>query len=296
MNFLALMLALGLERVFSQFVHLRDVPALDGYGRYVTGRLAAAVPAHRLLRAWGYALLPALVVLLVAGSGLHEVYYVAYAAVALVLALGPKDLLAQGSEYVAAERAASPDAAALAAELLEHDAGQRTGPALDRVADAIFVQANNRLFGVLFWFGVLGAAGPAGAVLFRVTDVLRRAAIQAALARGVAADDPVVVALQRVHGALAWAPARLLAFSYGVAGSFDDAFRGWRGYLARERDEFFEANDRLLVHAGQGAMSASFASSTDEAARAELALTLVRRSLYVWIAAFAALAVVTGAA
>ena len=140
---------------------------------------------------------------------------------------------------------------------------------------------------------MLGVAGPAAAVLFRVTDVLRRAAIREALEHGAGTGDAVIAVLQRVHGALAWAPARLLAISFGVAGSFDDAFRGWRSYLAAEGDEFFEANDLLLVHAGQGALAASFTSSADEATRTELALTLVRRSLYVWIAAFAVLGLVT---
>jgi len=140
---------------------------------------------------------------------------------------------------------------------------------------------------------VLGPAGPAGAVLFRLTDVLRRSAIRAAGDCDGTPGDPVAGVLQRIHGALAWAPARLLALCFGVAGSFDDAFRGWRGYLSQEGDAFFEANDLLLVHAGQGALAASFASSVDEGRRTELALTLVRRALYVWVAAFALLSLVT---
>lgn len=292
-NFVALMLALLLEKIFAGFAHLRNLPALDAYGAFVVAKVRACQPQRRLVLAALYAFAPAAAIAVLAVvADLHNVSYVAYAAVALAFALGPQDLFAQTEEYIALVRAGSPEAELRASELLEHDARQRTGEGFERVADVVFVQANNRVFGVLFWFAVLGVAGPAGAVLFRVTDVLRRAAIRDAAAHGPVAGDAVVAVLQRIHGALAWAPARLLALCFGVAGSFDDAFRGWRGYLSAEGDEFFEANDLLLVHAGQGALSAAFASSTDEAGRTELALTLVRRSLYVWIAALALLAAI----
>lgn len=294
MNFVAMVIALVLERLFTDLVHLRELPVLSRYAGHVVSRLDSGGPGPRLAIAIGYAIAPALVVFLVAATGLHNLSYVAYAVVVLLLSLGPGDLVGRARDYVAAARAGDAAAATIAAELREHDAAQRGTPATGSVADAVFVQANNRLFGVLFWFAVLGPAGPAGAVLFRVTDVLRRRAIEVAAARGVPAEDPVVIVLQRVHGALAWAPARLLALSFGVAGSFDDAFRGWRGYLRTERDEFFEENDLLLVHAGQGALGADLAS-LDEAAGVERALGLVRRSLYVWVAVLAALAVVPGA-
>lgn len=77
------------------------------------------------------------------------------------------------------------------------------------------MQANNRLFGVLFWFVILGP-----------------------------------------FGALAVLPARALALTYGVAGSFGESLSGWRSYLASESDPVFDANERLLVHAGRGALGA----------------------------------------
>ena len=217
-NFVALMLALLLEKLFVQFAHLRNLPALDAYGRFVVHKVRACRPERQLLLAACYALAPAVgIAVLAVVADLHNVSYVAYAALTLAFALGPQDLFAQTQEYIALVRAASPLAASRAAELLEHDAGQRTGEGFDRVADVVFVQANNRVFGVLFWFTVLGVGGPAGAVLFRVTDVLRRTAIREAAAHHDAAGDAVIAVLQRVHGALAWAPARLLALWRAVS-------------------------------------------------------------------------------
>ena len=277
MNFLALLLALAVERLFAGFMHLRRLPLLATYGRYVAARLAPAATGGRLWQAVLFAALPAAAVALVAALRVSGLGYLLYAALVLLLALGPDDLYDEVAAYIAASRAGRSEAAMLAADLLADDAGQR---------------ANNRIFGVLFWFALLG---PAGAVLFRVTDVLRRAAIADAAGRGAAGEDACVVLLQRLHGWLAFVPARLLALSYGVAGSFDDAFRGWRGYLSAERREFFEANDLLLVHAGQGALGAAWQAAADDVARAELVQGLVRRSLFLWLAVLAAVMLLTEA-
>ena len=292
MNFLALLLALAVERLFAGFMHLRRLPLLATYGRYVAARLAPAATGGRLWQAVLFAALPAAAVALVAALRVSGLGYLLYAALVLLLALGPDDLYDEVAAYIAASRAGRSEAAMLAADLLADDAGQRAGSAVTQVAEAVLVQANNRIFGVLFWFALLG---PAGAVLFRVTDVLRRAAIADAAGRGAAGEDACVVLLQRLHGWLAFVPARLLALSYGVAGSFDDAFRGWRGYLSAERREFFEANDLLLVHAGQGALGAAWQAAADDVARAELVQGLVRRSLFLWLAVLAAVMLLTEA-
>ena len=91
---------------------------------------------------------------------------------------------------------------------------------------------------------------------------------------------------------IAWLPARLLALSFGLAGSFEESFAGWRGYLRSESDHFFDANDRLLVHAGRGALGSAFNAAPDEGARVRAALGLARRALLVWLAAFALLTAV----
>lgn len=297
MNFLAVLLALAIERLFAGLLRWRRLPLLAAYGRYVAGRLAPAPAGGRLWQAVLYAALPAAAVALVSLQRLTGLGHLLYAATVLLFALGPDDLYSELSEYIAASRAGRPEAATLAADLLADDACQRTGSPITHVADAVLVQANNRLFGVLFWFVLLG---PAGAVLFRVTDVLRRAAIADGIADATADPKGEVVAgagdcavvLQRLHGWLAFVPARLLALSYGVAGSFDDAFRGWRSYLSEERREFFEANDLLLVHAGQGAIGAAW-QDADDVARSELVQGLLRRSLVLWLAVLAAIMLLT---
>ena len=107
------------------------------------------------------------------------------------------------------------------------------------------------MFGVLFWFVLLGPTGlgPVAAWLFRASDLLRRAAIADA-----AALPAVAGCFERIHFVLAWLPARLVALSYALAGSFEEARREMgRGVDAVGR--MMERNDLLLVLAGRGALA-----------------------------------------
>jgi AmpE protein len=291
MKFIALLLAFGLERLLSASLHLRQAGWLGGYARLACASTARA-GALAFLAAVFFAVLPAAVVAVVAQVFVHELFgilWIVYAGTVLFFSLGPRDLGLEVSDYVAASRGENPEEAArVAGEILGHDASQRFGPGLESVGDAVFVQANNRLFGVVFWFVI---AGPAGAALFRVTDVLRREETRCNPDAVPGAISSANATLQSLHGIIAWLPARLLAFTYGLAGSFDEAFSGWRRYLEEERDHFFEANDKLLVHAGRGALWPRYGDAADEASRAELAAALVRRAAYVWLTVLALLTV-----
>jgi membrane protein required for beta-lactamase induction len=293
MNFIAFLVGLGIERLLSARLAIREPGWLLVYVRAalraVAWRDETGLPLAILC-----AVLPGILVATVIALpevAAHGLVRVLLAAVVLFFSLGPRDLRQEVTEYRAAlARNDAAGAARLATAILEHDAAQRQGPSLESVAEAVFVQANNRLFGVLFWFAI---AGPFGALTFRVTDLMRREAIL----RAERADAPPTAALvghicQRVHGVIAFLPARLLALTYGVAGSFEESFTGWRGYLAAESDHFFDANDRLLLHAGRGALGASWERAPDEAARAHAALALTDAAFYVWLAAFALLTLV----
>ena len=292
MNFIALLVGLGIERLMSARLGIREPGWLTGYVRSAL-RASARYPLLSILLAVLAALAPGLVVaalLALPAVAAHPVLRVLIAAVVLFFSLGPRDLKQEVNEYrVALENGDAARARALAAEILDHDAGQRQGPPLGSVAEAVFVQANNRLFGVLFWFAL---AGPLGALTFRVSDLLRREAIATAERPAAAPGAERLSELcQRLHGVIAFVPARLLALSYGVAGSFEESFTGWRGYLAAESDHFFDANDKLLLHAGQGALGARWEGAANESERTGAALALTEAAFYVWLAVFALMTV-----
>jgi AmpE protein len=292
-NFIAILIALAGDRLVLLRPGVREPRMLLGYVRGALRIVARRDPPapSALAAAIVAALLPGLVVAVVSGvleAVVHGPGYVLLAALVLFFALGPRDLRREVADYRAAiARGDAVTAARVAAEILDADAGQRLGPGLGSVAEAVLVQANNRLFGVLFWFAILG---PFGALAFRVSDLMRREAILRA-GRGDAppASQSVRDVCQRLHGAIAFVPARLLALTYGVAGSFEESFAGWRRYLVAESDHFFDANDRLLLHAGRGALGAGWERARDEAERARSALALAEAALAVWLVVLALL-------
>ena len=186
--------------------------------------------------------------------------------------------------------------------------------------NSIFIQANNRLFGVIFWFLALGliggwiynitdirwflAFGPVGAWLFRITDLMRKRAV---VSVGETEEDgnrlqpSFARAVFRIHGALAWPSARLLAIGYALAGSFEDAVSDWRAYYQDTAEHFFEVSNDVLAAAGCGAQGVTPSGedlSADgvcelESAAARSAIALVGRTLIVWIT-FIALATLLG--
>lgn len=81
---------------------------------------------------------------------------------------------------------------------------------------------------------------------------------------------------------------RLLMIGYTLAGSHDGAVSGWRKRPVTNTELFPGSDDQCMGFVGRGA--APDADNEDVASRAETALTLVRRTLWmIWCAALAVL-------
>lgn len=115
------------------------------------------------------------------------------------------------------------------------------------LSSAVLVQSHHRLFAVVFWFALLGAVG---AVLYRLTWLLA----QPRPAPDAAEDQADVFQASARHllAILDWVPIRLLAMSYALAGSFEDALHEWRA--APATGDLFEANYALLSNVAWGAL------------------------------------------
>ena len=113
-------------------------------------------------------------------------------------------------------------------------------------SDAVLIQANHRLFAVVFWFAILGAVG---AVLYRFTWHLA----QLIPGEEHGPSTAYVGAARRLLGILDWIPVRLVGAGYALSGSFEDALHEWRTASVAPNN-WVEGNYELLRRTGSAAL------------------------------------------
>ena len=106
------------------------------------------------------------------------------------------------------------------------------------------ITTHRSVFGVFFWF--LMPAGPAGAVLYRVSEYLARAWNEPEHMRNEAFGQFAAKAFYWID----WIPVRLTAIAFAVVGNFEDAIYAWRNFASRWADE----SRGIILAAGGGAM------------------------------------------
>ncbi|MES2976225.1 MAG: CobD/CbiB family protein [Pseudomonadota bacterium] len=113
--------------------------------------------------------------------------------------------------------------------------------------------AHRHVFGVLGWFSVLAAFGfgPAGAVLYRMSEFVSRYWKYKAKVQNQPASAALQGAAARAWTVIDWLPARVTALGFAVVGSFEDAIDCWRNYAQR----FPNDNDGVILAATSGAVN-----------------------------------------
>ena len=139
----------------------------------------------------------------------------------LFLCLGPRDLADDVKLWIEARANGDQPTADRLARLLQQGPGRYAegeSPHPRSLLGAMFIQSHERLFGVLIWFFVFGAAG---AVFYRIISRLPRLLTEVE-------DSPAAEASETLHALAAWVPARVTAALFGLAGSLDDALKEYR--------------------------------------------------------------------
>ena len=297
MTLLALLIGLVVERLATQLFHLRRLRWLDrliDLGFRQIDRFSnwpALIPVILLAL---LLILPVFLVLFSLHDALYGVANLLLAIVVLFFSLGPKDIGEDVDEYCRAieaddeERILNTSKALIETDILT-DPLQR----IHKVEESVCVQANNRLFAVIFWFVLFGPYGPLGAWAYRVTDLIRRRAVFDTSRDAANANADVLRASVMLHGWLAWIPARLTAIGYAMAGSFEGALSAWRTPEESKALPSHEQSESLLARVGVGAMSLQDIegeSISDRGVRgARAANGLVFRLLFIWAAVIAAM-------
>lgn len=299
MNLIALLIGLVVERLATQIFHWRRMRWMDriiDFGFHQAEKLGnwpAIIPVIVLCIVL---VLPVFAVIWFLRDTLAGFTYLLLAIVVLFFSLGPRDI---GEEVVAYCKALEADddeqvhhaAKAIVEDEVPEDPAERTSA----VEAAVCVQANNRLFAVVFWFVVLGPLGPLAAWAYRVTDLVRRRAVFSAVRDEESETSFARIrdAAEMLHGWLAWIPARLTAVGYAAAGHMDEAIAALRAPTEDHEATTSERSEKLLARAGVAALALQDRpdeTPTERAIRgAQAANHLVFKLLLIWAVIIAAM-------
>lgn len=191
-----------------------------------------------------------------------------------VYCLGPRDLAVDVDTWCGACDSSDTDLRKRAASrLLGTDELLLNEPECGRqIADAVLVEANDRLFAVLFWFVLLG---PLGAVVYRSVAVF----YQQRREQGEFGDS-----VAWLYSVLVWLPARLVALAYALSGHFDPAIAAWRR-AHQAHPQGAEGSEQLLALTGSGALGAGDDEGDEGSVQSPVraAMRLVWRTLTIWL-------------
>jgi AmpE protein len=296
MNLIALLIGLVIERLATQFFHWRRMRWLDRIidaGFSQAGKLPnwpALIPVVLLAVVL---VLPVAGVIIGLGETLQGFTYLILAIIVLFFSIGPKDIGEEVHEYCQALEAEDEEQIHSAAKsIIEGDVPEKAEDRVVRVEEAVCVQANNRLFAVVFWFVLLG---PLAAWSYRVTDLIRRRAVFSASrdAESAAGAERIREAAEMLHGWLAWIPARLTALGYATAGHADEAIAALRAPTGEREASISEHSEHLLARVGAAALALQVRPDetlTERGIRGAMAANkLVFRLLLIWAVVIAAM-------
>ena len=160
-----------------------------------------------------------------------------------------RDALDEGDETTARE---------LLAQWRQVDASELPRSEIVRhVIEYSVLAAHRHVFGVLAWFSVLAALGlgPAGAVLYRMSEFVSRYWANKGASTGESASPALENAATRAWLVIDYVPARLTSLGFAVVGSFEDAIDGWRNYIQRSGTGLENRNDGVILAATSGAVN-----------------------------------------
>lgn len=251
MTLFIILLALLIERYAGLTDNMRH---LDWFPRYVEAlRISCSRysfwdgPGGVLITLAGPMLLVSIVVWVLA-----VVFYpmaVVISLVCLLYALGPGRLNKQLDDYIEALEAGDlPRIQRLAAEL--SIAGEGNGQSERELLEGILIHAHDQLFGVIFWFIVLG---PGGAILYRLAAALLQGR------QGVPSGDYAESA-RTLCNILNWPVARLFALGNALTGNMVDAMEAWR----EVEQKSFAVNEYVIRASGMGALNYQPPEDKDE--------------------------------
>ena len=294
MTFLTVLLALFIERVLQQHRPQRQHRWFD---RYCASLSRASFAQWLMASPWGaiIALLPPLLLiawLQVFFAELGSLFALVFGVAVLLYSLGPRELGEEAEEFIAVRDAGEHERANSVAQAFCLSEVPETEPRRSfAVARAVVVLAARRLIAPVFWFVAFGAVGAAA---YRSIQLLNER-----LQREECPQDMKRYSDEMRHIA-DWAPARITAAGYAIAGNFDAVAHAWRTFDYTPSEGPLNEAEHLLANTGLAALD-TFPDDAEELGGdtdgifdtalvppvVEDALALVWRSLAMWLTVIA---------
>jgi AmpE protein len=277
MTFLSILIALLIERIAPQLVEYRRFQWLRDYGQW----LVEVLHIEKLGSWMTFTILlaPLLMVMWILNGmfehALFGLFELAFNVIVLFLCLGPRDLDKQIDHYLDAIDIGDEQQRFASASRLTTATPARELPAQTiQVCKSLFIEANIRVYAILFWFVVLG---PVAAVVYRLLDQWYR---NAYLPDSLSAIHSEIGMLA---GWLDWIPTRLTMFAYMLSGSFDAGLQAYRS-MQYTAINAYQQNCEFLQSVGFHSLSVDDAGSQAQAMdMVKKSRGLILRALVVWL-------------
>lgn len=267
MSFWGVLLALLWDQVSPLFRPAQMERLFGRYTDWLWNRVNAGTRAHGLL-AWVVAVLPVALLAAMLAAVLTDLAWLlglAWSALVLYRCLGMRQAVDQVRDLAAALNAGDVARARDRLAGLGVAADPAEPESIRLALERMLQLALERMFGVLFWFVVLGVFG---ALAYALTRML------AARWQG---HDEFHAVITQIAYLMDWLPARLLAFSFAIVGNFEEAMVAWRSRVA-DGDAF---NEGVVRAAGLGALGIEQDGITP--AHLEGVAGLINRAELLWL-------------
>ncbi len=258
MSFISILLALLLEQARPLGPVNIVNTSVRQWVRWVVRTLDTGKPHHAWLAWWLAVALPTMLVLVVHWLLVWSIGWIAavvWSVVVLYATLGFRQFSHRFTEIRDALLAGDEELARRAlADWMRIDAS--TLPRSEIVRHVIVhsvLSAHRYVFGVFAWYSLWAALGlgPAGAVFYRVSELVTRYANRTVAPSGTPVSEALVENANAAWNVMDWVPARITALSFAFVGSFEDAVDSWRQYASQSSGD----NDGVILAATSGAVN-----------------------------------------
>ena len=291
MTFLSVLIALLIERVFSA---QRPQRRHGWFSAYCSGMSGIGFVQWLMTRPWGVvlAILPPLLLILwlqLLAASLGSLVALLFGTLVLIYSLGPGELGEEAEGFIEARDRGDNDHAQAIAQGFCLSAVPNSEPRRSfAVARAVVVLAARRLIGPIFWFLLFG---PVGAAAYRAVHLM------AEHLQTRECPNEMKRYSDELRHVADWAPARIAAAGYAVAGNFDAVAHSWRTFDYVASNGPLTEAEHLLAQTGLAALD-TFPHDADDLESdehgdilystlippvVEDALALVWRTLTLWV-------------